>query len=101
MGESFVFCPVRLDSRLDSRQLVFDSRFSTRTGIENRELSRESRLAMDCQLTFEWYCNLQINAGTYSAVKSISLILALKHFHGESYLPYNNEGNETCTPCKS
>ena len=67
MGESFVFCPVRLDSR-----------FSIRAGIENGELSRESRLAMDCQLTFERYCNLQINAGTYSAVKSISLILALK-----------------------
>ena len=71
MGESFVFCPVRLNSRLDSR-------FSIHAGIENRELSRESRLAMDCQLTFEWHCNLQINAGTYSAVKSISLILALK-----------------------
>ena len=32
---------------------------------------------MDCQLTFKRYCNLQINDGTYSAVKSISLILAL------------------------
>ena len=26
------------------------------TGIENRESSQESRLATDCQLTFEWYC---------------------------------------------
>ena len=43
MGESFVFCPARLDPRLDSRQFVL-------------ELSRESRLATDCQLTFEPYC---------------------------------------------
>ena len=40
MGESFVFCPAGLDPRLDSRQFVL-------------ELSRESRLATDCQLTFE------------------------------------------------
>ena len=43
MGESFVVCPARLDPRLDSRQFVL-------------ELSRESRLAKDCQLTFEPYC---------------------------------------------
>ena len=53
---AFVFCPARLDPRLDSQKLVFDSRFSIRVGIENRELSQESRLATDCQLTFERYC---------------------------------------------
>ena len=56
MGESFVFCPARLGPRLDSRWLVFDSRFSIGAGIENRESSQESRLATDCQLTFERYC---------------------------------------------
>ena len=42
----------RLDSRRDSRQLVLDSRFAQ----ESLESSRESRLATDCQLTFERYC---------------------------------------------
>ena len=31
--------------------------FSIRAGIKNRESSRESRLATDCQLTFEQYCS--------------------------------------------
>ena len=52
MGESFVFRPVRLNSRY----FVFDSRFLFCAGIENRESSWESRLATDCQLTFERYC---------------------------------------------
>ena len=41
------------DSILDA---ILDSLFLIRTGIENRESSQESRLATDCQLTFEWYC---------------------------------------------
>ena len=42
------------DSILDA---ILDSLFSIRAGIENRESSQESRLATDCQLTFERYCN--------------------------------------------
>ena len=56
MGESFVFCPVRLNPQLDAQQLVVDSQFSIRTGIENRESSQESILTTDYQLTFERYC---------------------------------------------
>ena len=46
------------DSILDS---ILDSLFSLLYSRRNRESSRESRLAMDCQLTFERYCmsNLQ------------------------------------------
>ena len=46
-----------LDSILDSFFSILNSWFSIRAGIENHELCQESRLATDCQLTFEQYCN--------------------------------------------
>ena len=44
------------DSILDA---ILDSLFLIRAGIKNPESSQESRLATDCQLTFERFCNRQ------------------------------------------
>ena len=62
MGESF-FCPARLIFSMPFS--IACSRFSIRAGIENRELSQELRLGMDCQLTFERYCTLLYSHDTY------------------------------------
>ena len=44
-----------------SRFSMKGSRFSILDSRRNRESSRESRLATDCQLTFERYCNSRFN----------------------------------------
>ena len=43
-----------LDSSLDSLFSLLDSLFAQELRIANRV--KKLRLAMDCQLTFEWYC---------------------------------------------
>ena len=62
MGESF-FCPARLIFSMPFS--IACSQFSIRAGIENRELSQELRLGVDCQLTFERYCTLLYSHDTY------------------------------------
>ena len=52
MGEFFFLA---CETQSSTRFSITYSRFSIHPGIENRELSRESRLATDCQLTFEQY----------------------------------------------
>ena len=50
----------RLETRktqLASCETPLETRFSKFSKIENRVWSRVSRLASDCQLTFERYCN--------------------------------------------
>ena len=39
-----------------TRDAILDSLFSILNSRRNQESSRESRLATDCQLTFERYC---------------------------------------------
>ena len=43
-----------LDSIIDSLFTILDSLFMQETRITNRV--EKLRLAMDCQMTFEWYC---------------------------------------------
>ena len=51
-----IFRFLSCETRFSTRFSISCSRFSIRAGIENRESSRESRLATDCQLTFERFC---------------------------------------------
>ena len=53
MGESFVFCPARLDSRLlvaCSRFLILDSRFAQELRITNAVENRDSQRTVNLLL---------------------------------------------------
>ena len=56
MGESFVFCLMWLDPRLNSQKRFLDSRFLMRAGIENRVENRDSQQTVNLLLNgTPWY----------------------------------------------
>ena len=64
----------RLETRktqLASCETRLETQFSKFSRIENRVSSRVSRLASDCQLTFEWYCKLTV-------MKKLTILLLRK-----------------------
>ena len=68
-----IFCFLSWGTQSSTRFSIACSRFSICAGMENRESSPESRLATDCQLTFERYCkskSLPINEWPFPMDKS-------------------------------
>ena len=56
ISHGWIYCFLSCETRSSTRFSITGSRVSIPPRIENRESSRFSRLATDCQLTFKRYC---------------------------------------------